>query len=158
MSRRERGHRALSCALPQVGEDTGSLKSEATGPQCVSCPGLSKKIQSSHPIDTPVWLCADATSNVSPHAPDPCVARLLQHFVEFWATSRASRWPASFQALFSGARAPACARWWAREHGCRPIGLVSHPLHCLGRIKLTWLVLGGDLAARSHRVEQLTAL
>ena len=24
--------------------------------------------------------------------------------------------------------------------------------------KLTWLVLGGDLAARSHRVEQLTAL
>ena len=27
--------------------------------------------------------------------------------------------------------------------------------HCF---KLTWLVLGGDLAARSHRVEQLTAL
>ena len=25
-------------------------------------------------------------------------------------------------------------------------------------VKLTWLVLGGDLAARSHRVEQLTAL
>ena len=25
-------------------------------------------------------------------------------------------------------------------------------------LKLTWLVLGGDLAARSHRVEQLTAL
>ena len=24
--------------------------------------------------------------------------------------------------------------------------------------KLTWLVLGGDPAARSHRVEQLTAL
>ena len=26
------------------------------------------------------------------------------------------------------------------------------------RSKLTWLVLGGDPAARSHRVEQLTAL
>ena len=26
------------------------------------------------------------------------------------------------------------------------------------RIKLTWLVLGGDPAARSHRVEQFTAL
>ena len=25
-------------------------------------------------------------------------------------------------------------------------------------VKLTWLVLGGDPAARSHRVEQLTAL
>jgi hypothetical protein len=25
-------------------------------------------------------------------------------------------------------------------------------------IKLTWLVLGGDPAARSHRVEQFTAL
>ena len=27
-----------------------------------------------------------------------------------------------------------------------------------GISKLTWLVLGGDPAARSHRVEQLTAL
>ena len=30
-----------------------------------------------------------------------------------------------------------------------------HELKCS---KLTWLVLGGDPAARSHRVEQLTAL
>ena len=36
--------------------------------------------------------------------------------------------------------------------------------HCLHEriahqsCKLTWLVLGGDPAARSHRVEQLTAL
>ena len=30
----------------------------------------------------------------------------------------------------------------------------SHTKVC----KLTWLVLGGDPAARSHRVEQLTAL
>ena len=28
----------------------------------------------------------------------------------------------------------------------------------IGHCKLTWLVLGGDPAARSHRVEQLTAL
>ena len=32
-------------------------------------------------------------------------------------------------------------------------------IRCVGYLfKLTWLVLGGDPAARSHRVEQFTAL
>ena len=30
--------------------------------------------------------------------------------------------------------------------------------HWPGQLKLTWLVLGEDPAARSHRVEQFTAL
>ena len=35
--------------------------------------------------------------------------------------------------------------------------LRTHLAAC-GHCKLTWLVLGGDPAARSHRVEQFTAL
>ena len=43
------------------------------------------------------------------------------------------------------------------EHSCRSMRL----WHCAlasALFKLTWLVLGGDPAARSHRVEQFTAL
>ena len=41
---------------------------------------------------------------------------------------------------------------------CRECALCTVPglLHAV--VKLTWLVLGGDPAARSHRVEQFTAL
>ena len=42
-------------------------------------------------------------------------------------------------------------RLWSRGHGLKD----TVPDHSL---KLTWLVLGEDQAARSHRVEQLTAL
>ena len=45
----------------------------------------------------------------------------------------------------------------AREERCiESFGLT--PLARSRRCKLTWLVLGGDPAARSHKVEQLTAL
>ena len=36
--------------------------------------------------------------------------------------------------------------------------LFCAPTDASTRFKLTWLVLGGDPAARSHRVEQFTAL
>ena len=54
-----------------------------------------------------------------------------------------------------------CPGWKNNGEGRKTVACVgdvrvppSHPLIS----KLTWLVLGGDPAARSHRVEQFTAL
>ena len=54
-----------------------------------------------------------------------------------------------------------CTGWKDHGEGRKTVVCVgdvrvpsSHPLIS----KLTWLVLGGDPAARSHRVEQFTAL
>ena len=54
-----------------------------------------------------------------------------------------------------------CPGWKNNGEGRKTVACVgdvrvppSHPLVS----KLTWLVLGGDSAARSHRVEQFTAL
>ena len=48
-------------------------------------------------------------------------------------------------------------RWRGRKTVAGPGDVRVPPSHPL-IIKLTWLVLGGDPAARSHRVEQFTAL
>ena len=46
--------------------------------------------------------------------------------------------------------------WMQQKENLRNLTMTKRSLRTM--TKLTWLVLGGDPAARSHRVEQFTAL